>query len=123
MPLPDVVSGLLLSDRPLVRTQPGVPKMTAVSHFLMVYSVFLLFWATLLTNKVDLLMRFFCPVFRMGPTSAIQQMTCEAVPTRSAFMAFDLFRVSMLLDGDTSACLQRLSLVVKNKLNFKILAE
>ena len=32
----------LLSDRPLVRTQPGVPKMTAVSRFLMVYSGFLL---------------------------------------------------------------------------------
>ena len=30
----------LLSDRPLVRTQPGVPKMTAVSRFSMVYSVF-----------------------------------------------------------------------------------
>ena len=33
---------ILLSDRPLVRTQPGVPKMTAVSRFLMVYSGFLL---------------------------------------------------------------------------------
>ena len=32
----------LLSDRPLVRTQPGVPKMTVVSRFLMVYSGFLL---------------------------------------------------------------------------------
>ena len=33
MPLPDVVSGLLLSGRPLVRIQPGVPKVAAGNPF------------------------------------------------------------------------------------------
>ena len=106
--------GELLSDRPLVRTQPGVPKMTAVSRFLMVCSGFLLsfhwsvfaapperfytfsavclligfelFFPALLIKNADLLIRFSRPIFRMGPTPAMQPVcwpvpaTCEAVP-------------------------------------------
>ena len=104
--------GLLLSDRPLVRTQPGVPKMTAVSRFSMVYSVFVIIspehscrsagtilyifrcmpanwlrtiFPALLIKNADLLIRFSRPIFRMGPTPAMQPVcwpvpaTCEAV--------------------------------------------
>ena len=105
--------GELLSDRPLVRTQPGVPKMTAVSRFLMVCSGFCYhfigallplrrnnfihfrcmpanwlrtIFPALLIKNTDLLIRFSRPIFRMGPTPAMQPVcwpvpaTCEAAP-------------------------------------------
>ena len=104
----------LLSDRPLVRTQPGVPKMTAVSRFfdgLQRFFVIVSLWRfcrfagtilyifrcmpanwlrtifpALLIKNADLLIRFSRPIFRMGPTPAMQPVcwpvpaTCEAVP-------------------------------------------
>jgi len=107
MPLPDVVSGLLLSDRPLVRTQPGVPKMTAVSRFfdgLQRFFVIVSLWRfcrfagtilyifrcmpanwlrtifpALLIKNADLLIRFSRPIFRMGPTPAMHPV-CWPVP-------------------------------------------
>lgn len=106
--------GELLSDRPLVRTQPGVPKMTAVSRFfdgLQRFFVIVSLWRfcrfagtilyifrcmpanwlrtifpALLIKNADLLIRFSRPIFRMGPTPAMQPVcwpvpaTCEAVP-------------------------------------------
>ena len=39
-----IVSGLLLSDRPLVRAQPGVPKALLQAIFLMVCSFFVAFF-------------------------------------------------------------------------------
>lgn len=96
----------LLSDRPLVRTQPGVPKMTAVSRFSMVYSVFCYhfpraflpfcrsdfihfrcmpanwlrtIFPALLIKNADLLIRFSRPIFRMGPTPAMRP-ACWPIP-------------------------------------------
>ena len=102
-----IVSGLLLSDRPLVRTQPGVPKMTVVSRFLMVYNGFFVIislerfcrsagtilyifrcmpanwlrtiFPALLIKNADLLIRLSRPIFRMGPMPAMLPV-CWPVP-------------------------------------------